>query len=97
MFNRFCLELRKCRPLRHFLGSLEQRINALRRQTELRANGLPTITALSPALLRRCVEERLIGEELDVKLVLERAAQLACGVCAPDADQVIWLGTWPRC
>jgi hypothetical protein len=54
-------------------------------------------TSLSLAVLRRRVEERLIGEELDVKLVLDRAARLACGVCAPDADQVIWLGTWPRC
>jgi len=54
-------------------------------------------SALSLAVLRRRVEERLIGEELDVKLVLDRAAQLACGVCAPDADQLIWLGTWPRC
>ena len=54
-------------------------------------------SALSLAVLRHRVEERLIGEELDVKLVLDRAAQLACGVCAPDADQLIWLGTWPRC
>jgi hypothetical protein len=37
---------------------------------------LPTITALSLAVLRRRVEERLIGEDVDVKLVLDRAARL---------------------
>jgi hypothetical protein len=31
------------------------------------ANGLPTITALSLAVARRCINERLIGEDLDVK------------------------------
>jgi hypothetical protein len=56
------------------------------------ADGLPTITALSLAVPRRRVEERLIGENLDVKLVLNRAARLACGIFAPDADQVIWVG-----
>jgi hypothetical protein len=41
---------------------------------------------------RRRINERLIGEDLDVKLVLDRAARLACGIFAPDADQVIWVG-----
>jgi hypothetical protein len=40
------------------------------------ANGLPTITALSLAVARRRINERLIGEDLDVKLVLDRAARL---------------------
>jgi hypothetical protein len=31
------------------------------------ANGLPTITALSLAIARRRINERLIGEDLDVK------------------------------
>src|SRR5439155_19333493 len=44
-------------------------------------SGLRSATSL--AVLPRRVEERLIGEELDVKLVIDRAAQLACGVCAP--------------
>jgi hypothetical protein len=40
------------------------------------ANGLPTITALLLAVARRRINERLIGEDLDVKLVLDRAARL---------------------
>jgi hypothetical protein len=35
-----------------------------------------TITALSLAVARRRINERLIGEDLDVKLVLDRAARL---------------------
>jgi hypothetical protein len=36
------------------------------------ANGLPTITALSLAVLRRRVEELLIGEDLEIRLVSQR-------------------------
>jgi hypothetical protein len=41
------------------------------------ANGLPTITALSLAVQRRRVEERLIGEDLDANLVFDRAAPVS--------------------
>jgi hypothetical protein len=37
---------------------------------------LPTITALSLAVLRRRVEELLIGEDLEIRLVLDHAARL---------------------
>jgi hypothetical protein len=37
---------------------------------------LPTICALSLAGLRRRVEERLIAEDVDVRLVLDKAARL---------------------
>jgi hypothetical protein len=37
---------------------------------------LPSITALSLAVLRRRVEELLIGEDLEIRLVLDHAARL---------------------
>ena len=39
------------------------------------ADGLPTITALALAVARRHIKERLIGGDLDVKLVLDHAAR----------------------
>jgi hypothetical protein len=36
---------------------------------------LPVITALSLRLLRRRIDERLIGEDVDVRMMLDRAAR----------------------
>jgi hypothetical protein len=37
---------------------------------------LPTISGLSLSMLRQRIEERLIGEEVEVKLALDRTARL---------------------
>ena len=36
---------------------------------------LPVITALSLRLLRRRIDERLIGEDVDVRMILDRVAR----------------------
>jgi hypothetical protein len=40
------------------------------------ADGLPPVTALSLSMLRRRIEERLIGEDLEIRLMLDPSARL---------------------
>jgi hypothetical protein len=52
--------------------SFDERRGYIASAPELRS----PVTALSPAVLRRRVEELLIGKDLEIRLVLDHAARL---------------------